>query len=622
MTRTRRTYVIAAAVAAIVTAANASQGAYFSQSWGWVALAFLVPTTVLLILDRVETPSRLRVAFAALMVALGIWIALSSLWSISTSASIREVERMLVYVAVALALALILRRGDAAGVTAGAVLGVALVCGYALATRLFPDRIESSVDAIDTDRLAAPVGYWNALGLLAVLGLLAALGFVAHARRLAAVAAAAATLPAFAMTLYFTFSRGAWAALAIGLVSMVALDPRRLRLLVVTIVVAAPSALAIAYASQRDALTTEHTPLTAATGEGHRVAFVLAAAMLLTATLSIAARKVARRVDVSQRARRVFDGSLVAVALLSVVVVVLSVGGPRAVVTKLEDGFNSEPVSASLNKRVFSLSGTGRSEQLRVAWDAGRDRPLAGNGAGTFEYLWYERRPNLLVVRDGHSLYMETFAELGLVGLALLVTALLLLLVAGARARRTRFVASGTGALLGWMAASAFDWHWEVVGVTLTALLAGSAGLLASESMTPRLLRSRPRGALVGLAVALSVLAVWSLVGNQALFAGREALAREDWTAAKDTRDGPEPCFRGRTSPTSSSAMRKPAAEIEPVPSGAIETQFPRILGTGSRGSISPRSRKAESVRPRMSACTNSIPARRGCRASDAPKTG
>ena len=62
MTRTRRTYVIAAAVAAIVTAANASQGAYFSQSWGWVALAFLVPTTVLLILDREDAKRAVALA--------------------------------------------------------------------------------------------------------------------------------------------------------------------------------------------------------------------------------------------------------------------------------------------------------------------------------------------------------------------------------------------------------------------------------------------------------------------------------------------------------------------------------------------------------------------------------
>jgi hypothetical protein len=36
--------------------------------------------------------------------------------------------------------------------------------------------------------------------------------------------------------------------------------------------------------------------------------------------------------------------------------------------------------------------------------------------------------------------------------------------------------------------------------------------------------------------VLLSVSAVWSLVGNQALFAARDAVAREDWSAAD--RDG------------------------------------------------------------------------------------
>src|SRR5215510_6538495 len=134
LTRSRRTYVVAAAVAAIVTAANASQGAYFSQSWGWVALAFVIPTTVLLILDRVEAPGRLRIAFAGLMTALGIWIAFSSIWSISTAASIRETERMLVYVAVALAIALVLRCGDGPAVLGGSFIGVTTVVTYGLAT--------------------------------------------------------------------------------------------------------------------------------------------------------------------------------------------------------------------------------------------------------------------------------------------------------------------------------------------------------------------------------------------------------------------------------------------------------------------------------------------------------
>jgi len=67
VTRTQRTGLLAVATAAIVVAANANQGAYFSQSWGWVALAFLVPTTVLLLLERATVPGRLRIAFVCLL---------------------------------------------------------------------------------------------------------------------------------------------------------------------------------------------------------------------------------------------------------------------------------------------------------------------------------------------------------------------------------------------------------------------------------------------------------------------------------------------------------------------------------------------------------------------------
>lgn len=138
LTRRRRTYLIAVATASIVVAANASEGAYFSQSWGWVALAFLVPTTVVLILDRAGVPGRLRIAFAVCMSALAGWTILSALWSISPSSSIRDFERTLVYVSLAFAIALLLRRGDATGLFAGALGGVVAVVSYGLATRLYP----------------------------------------------------------------------------------------------------------------------------------------------------------------------------------------------------------------------------------------------------------------------------------------------------------------------------------------------------------------------------------------------------------------------------------------------------------------------------------------------------
>jgi O-Antigen ligase len=314
------------------------------------------------------------------------------------------------------------------------------------------------------------------------------------------------------------------------------MDPRRLRLLWTSTLVALPFAVCIAYASRFDALTTENAPAAAAERDGHRVAAVVCVAIAASVGAAWAARAVSRRVAVSRRLRRSFDVALTSLAVVAVGLGLVSAGGPAQALDGLKERFDAEPAvgDIDLNERLFSISGNGRSEQLHVAWEAGRERPLLGNGAGSYEYIWYERRPDLLVVRDAHSLYMETFTELGVVGVALLGGALVLLVVPSVRARRLRFAATGLGAFCAWAAAASFDWHWEMVGVTLTGLLAGAAGLVAAERGERRPLGGRARVMLGSVGVLLSVLAVWSLVGNQALFAGREALARKDWTAAKD----------------------------------------------------------------------------------------
>jgi O-antigen ligase len=530
VTRAHRTLVVGVGVAAIVTAANASQGAYFSQSWGWVALAFLVPTTVLLILDRVQTPGRLRIAFATLMGALAVWIALSAVWSISTSASVRELERMLAYVAVALAVAFVLRRGDGPAVVGGALLGIALVCSYGLATRLLPDRLHSYDDTINSYRLAQPLGYWNALGILATMGIVVALGVVAHARRRSVAAGAAAVVPVLFLTLYFTFSRGAIAALAIGVVVTTVVDPRRLRYLITVIAMAIPTALCVLYASGHKALTTENATQSAATRDGHHVAAALCAFVLASALAGLGSRALSRRLEVSRRTRRAIDAALVGAAVLGAVIALLALGGLAGV----EDSFDSEPVTGvDLNHRLFSISGNGRDETLRVAWRDWEQHRWLGSGAGSYEYVWYQERPSTQIVRDAHSLYLETGAELGAVGVVGLVAVLLVLLIACVRGRRHRFTAAATGTLIAWMAASALDWHWEMVGVTMTALVVGSVGLIVSERGPTHLLLGRARMAATGALSVLSVLAVWSLVGNQALFAGRDALARKDWADAR-----------------------------------------------------------------------------------------
>ena len=535
ITRTQRTLIVAAAVAAIVIAANASSGAYFSQSWGWVALAFLAPSIVLLILGRVSAPGRLRVAFAALMAALAGWIALSTVWSISMPASMREVERALVYIAVALAIALVLRRGDGPSVGGGVLVGITAVTGYGLATRLLPDRFGTPEDAFNVYRLAEPIGYWNSFGLTAAIGVLLAVGVVAHARRAVTAVLAGAGAPVLVMALYFAFSRGSWLAFFLGIGATVALDPRRLTMIWALLLVAPASVLGVAVASRQDALTSEGGSDLEAAQQGHSLAWLLLALVPFSALLALLAHWSARRVPASARVRRAFVVVLAGGAATAVILALVAAGGPISAVDELRDRFEARPMSGtSLNDRLFSLSGLGREETIRVAWDRGSERPFAGWGAGTYEILWYEDRPSEQIVRDAHSLYVETYSELGLVGLSLLVAALTVPLLAAYRARGSRFVAPATGAFLVWVSAASLDWHWEVVGVTMTALLAGSVALVSAERRSRGSLLDGSRLALGGVAGTLSVLAVWSLVGNQALFASREAVAREDWRRAYD----------------------------------------------------------------------------------------
>ena len=466
--------ILAIAVAAIVIAANASQGAYFSQSWGWVALAFLVPTTVLLIMERVSTPGRMRAALLVLLGAYASWIALSAIWSISAPATIRELERMLVYLSVSFAVALVLRRGDVAGVLAGACAGATAISAYALATRTFPDRFHRYDDPIDAFRLAQPLGYWNALGLLACLGVILALGFAVHAKTCRSAAIAAAAMPTLATTLYLTFSRGGWGALGVGLVATIVLDARRFRYVCASTVLALPTIACIAFAAHQSALTTENSPVAESTAQGHRLVLVVLIATVASSVAAVGAQLVARRVSFSRRTLRLANVSLAALAIVALVGLLSAIGGPRTAVQRLHRGFDSDPVAAAdQNERLFSISSNGRSELFRVAWDAGRRHPVVGNGSGTYEYIWYKHRPSGIVVRDAHSAYLEAFAEVGVIGLGLFLAALVVLVLGGVRARRTRYAASGTAALIAWAAAAALDWHWEMVGVTLVALLAG-----------------------------------------------------------------------------------------------------------------------------------------------------
>lgn len=512
-----------------VGALAAAGGGYFPPAWGWSSLALLWVAAAGLVVSRGVTLERADLTLVGALLALLAWTALSVVWSGSETSTILEVQRLVVYVAAAAAALLVVRRQTVPVFVGGVLLGITAVSSYALATRLVPGRF-GAYDSLEGGyRLAEPLGYWNALGILAALGILLAGGLAARAVPLAARALAGASVAILAPTLFFTFSRGAWIALGLGIVAMVALDARRLQLATTLLAVAPAAVVTVWLGSRADALTAAGAPLAEASRDGRRLVAYVVILAVLSAGLVLAAAYSERHVRVTRRVRLACAGGLVLVVVLALVAASVAYGSPASIARKAWAQVHAPaPTSeGELTGRLFSLSANGRLELASVALDDFAESPIAGSGAGTYERYWLQHRDIPGKVRDAHSLYLEVLAELGVIGLVLLLVALAVPLAAAVRARRRPLVSAALGAYVAYLAHAGIDWDWEMTAVTVAALFCGVAVIVEArrreEDATPRAVPF-PVAALGGVAL-LAAFSFVGLIGNVSLSRGEGALA-------------------------------------------------------------------------------------------------
>jgi O-Antigen ligase len=450
-----------ALVAGSVFALARASGGWAPASWGWAATAFALVALAQVLTTRIAV-SKGEAAFAALLGAVVAWTAASAAWSASAPLSLREAERATVYAAAVVSLVLIAGR-TTAGIAGALLAAIAAVSGSALVERLL------GVASVAYDhRLDGMLTYSNGLGLLAAVGILLGLAVALSAAHPAARAAAGATLVVDAATLYFTFSRGSWLALGAGLVAGAAASRQFAR----TATLALVPATAVALCARSRGL---------AVGDADRRTLALLA---LLAMLSAALASARLELRVHRLA-----GALAVAALAAGLAVAVARGVPERLTSTFAEHTPSaaagtrRPV-ADPRTRLFDAH-VGRLVLWRAAVDDFRAHPLIGAGAGTFERYWNRHRTQPVAVRDAHSLYLETLAELGPPGFALVVAALALPLVIGIRRRRTPWVPFVLGAYVAYLVHTGIDWDWELPAVTLAGLFAGVA-LLATPAARPR----------------------------------------------------------------------------------------------------------------------------------------
>jgi hypothetical protein len=511
-----------------------ASGGYFPTAWTWAALVALVFIAAVLGLGVATRPSGLALLSLGGLAGFGVWTWLAIVWSEDPAATVLEGLRVLMYISVFTAILLVLRREGVPLLVAATLAAIFLASGYGLLTRLFPERL-GSFDPVAAYRLEEPLTYWNAAGVFAAMGALLALGFAARAETVAARAMASATLPVFLATLYFTFSRGAWIAGAVGLAVAVAVDPGRLQLLFTGLVLGIPSGLAVLLSSHEDALTRLDAPVSAASHEGHRLALYILLLAVASGLAGAGLWLADRRVTPPRQARIAFGGAAALVLVIGLLGVFVHYGGPVELVRKGYDSFTttSNAPTVNLNKRLFTFSGSYRAELWHTAWHDYKAHPVLGSGPGTYEWYWDEHRPIQHKVRDAHNLYLEVLAELGPLGLLLLIVALGTPLVAGFRARGQPLVPLALAAFVAFLVHAAVDWDWEMSAVTLAALACAAALLTAAGTRSSALIFSpRLRAAGVGASLLLAVVAFVGVVGASALAASDRALTKGDYAKA------------------------------------------------------------------------------------------
>jgi O-antigen ligase len=130
--------------------------------------------------------------------------------------------------------------------------------------------------------------------------------------------------------------------------------------------------------------------------------------------------------------------------------------------------------------RVSSLTENPRWSYWTAAWSEVTHHPILGSGAGTFADWWY-RHPRLASgVLDVHNLYLESLAELGPVGLGLVLLFVGTVATVAFRARAPIARLAGWAFAL-WAVHALVDWDWELPVVTLCAVAAGAAALVEAR---------------------------------------------------------------------------------------------------------------------------------------------
>jgi hypothetical protein len=350
-------------------------------------------------------------------------------------------------------------------------------------------------------RLAYPLNYSTALAVLAGIGLPLVLAATSSARTLAGQALAAAALPILALTMWLTGSSLALPLGVVGVGTFLVLAPDRLPKVGSLIAAGAGAAILIAAVEQRDALD---RGLGNAVAE-HQGDQMLAIVLIVCAGVALVQLGIALALRYGHRPSwlAISPSTARRAALLGTLILVVgatAAGLPGALSNRWDEfrseGQGSTPRSTR-GAQVLDVSSSGRYAFWRVAADAAETEPLLGIGPGTYEFWWGREGDRRGFVRDAHSLFIETLAELGIVGLLLIGGfCAAVLVIGGVRSLRSPpelrlGVAAATAGCAVFVGGVAVDWDWEFGTLAIAFVVLAAVAVAGGADWSTNPMRQR-----------------------------------------------------------------------------------------------------------------------------------
>lgn len=419
-----------------------------------------------------------QLALLGLALAIWLWTGLSISWSISADQSLNEFNRTGGYVAI-----------FALGVTAGrhllsrrlaVVMFLAITTTasvYGLGSKTFPTVVEN-LD--DIGRIAVPIGYINAMGLLMAMGYLIGI-YVSSDRTfhwsLRILSAMASLL--LLICLFFTLSRGAALALILGLIVYFSVAPVRLRSFGVILLSLVPTVLIASWSSGQDALMNDHVPMSerivaASTLRWYLIASVIAAGSIFTIFVILG-----RNIKVPPLAAKASG-----VLILASVIMLAMAGSIWFISSKPSFGdwsrqaYQDWRYGAPSNQgtgRLLEMGSSGRWKLWQEAVTSWEKNPYQGSGGQSFPIIHLmERDTGKIFVKQPHGHPFRLLAEYGLVGFLLgmaFITAAMTFSTRTLCRQADRWDRSLAAAILSmliiYLIHASYDWDWNMFGLTM-----------------------------------------------------------------------------------------------------------------------------------------------------------